>query len=187
MGTCNYNSKYRKDITYYGEGTSAEMCFGFLTYYPRQTGFMVLGIEFGELNTCDYALKENGGTGYGMSYVDGCQMGNREAADTRIVTSIMEACADYRDGCSADCSATIKRIKAQDPCYRGDMGLYYQWQIYQTDVTGTYGLQFLNIMRKCDESQQPTLAPPPGPIGAASAIATSFTLVISVIFLALTL
>ena len=31
---CNYKSTSKDSTTYYGDGTSDEMCFGFLIYYP---------------------------------------------------------------------------------------------------------------------------------------------------------
>ncbi len=32
---CVYKTTSRRDITFYGDGTQAEMCFGFLTVYPN--------------------------------------------------------------------------------------------------------------------------------------------------------
>ena len=32
---CHFKSTSRSDTTYYGDGTAEEMCFGFITYYPR--------------------------------------------------------------------------------------------------------------------------------------------------------
>lgn len=33
--TCKYDTTSKKEITYYGDGTYDEMCFGFIFYYPK--------------------------------------------------------------------------------------------------------------------------------------------------------
>ncbi|GLC36508.1 hypothetical protein PLESTM_000454600 [Pleodorina starrii] len=37
--TCSYDSTSRTNVTKFGEGTADEMCFNFITYYPRDPGF----------------------------------------------------------------------------------------------------------------------------------------------------
>lgn len=33
--TCKYDTRTKKETTYYGDGTYDEMCFGFIKYYPK--------------------------------------------------------------------------------------------------------------------------------------------------------
>ncbi|XP_067932935.1 DBH-like monooxygenase protein 2 [Watersipora subatra] len=50
---CTYKSTSKDEITQYGEGTSDEMCYGFMNYYPSENGPSEC-VAWDEYTTCDY-------------------------------------------------------------------------------------------------------------------------------------
>jgi len=48
---CGFNSMAKTEITYYGEATSDEMCFGFFDYYPAERKFDTC-VSYKEMDEC---------------------------------------------------------------------------------------------------------------------------------------
>jgi len=96
---CIYQSLTRSDTTYYGEATSDEMCFGFLTYYPAVPKFTYCG----QWRTVDECSNEAG-------FI--CDL---EKADP-LWETLEYTCAD---GCSCACIESLKHLNTTG-CMRGD-------------------------------------------------------------------
>lgn len=100
---CMYQSTDKNTTTYYGEGTSDEMCFGFITYYPANDDFSYCG-QWRTANVCSNMPVQ-------------CDI----TVFNELSTSIMAACK--LDSCSNTCKY-IMIAAVQTGCTTGDIGQF---------------------------------------------------------------
>ncbi|CAG5125662.1 unnamed protein product, partial [Candidula unifasciata] len=83
--TCVYNSLSTDRYVYYGEGTSDEMCYGFLTYYPKDAVKRTMCVSHGSMSMCDI---------YSGTPVEGCDWVafTNFTANAKIVNDVTKNC-----------------------------------------------------------------------------------------------
>ncbi|KAK3590298.1 hypothetical protein CHS0354_007712, partial [Potamilus streckersoni] len=135
--TCVFRSTSRYKTTTYGEDTSKEMCFGFLTYYPKNNFIYNDCSQWNSISICDWENDE----------IQGCRhkdIGNISIPQTaHIFKSVMENCVSLGK-CQKECLAVVREIK-KHPCFQGDMDILLRLRvvgienpIYKTMLLGFY-------------------------------------------------
>ncbi|GFS24657.1 dopamine beta-hydroxylase [Elysia marginata] len=112
--TCTYSSLSSNRYVYFGEGTSDEMCFGFLTVYPRDAVQQNACPAFGPLSTCDVYI-------YGTP-VGGCNWAkfvNLTNPESAAMASELEKNCNLNGFCRPECEATVRKLD-QHPCLNGE-------------------------------------------------------------------
>ncbi|XP_005107800.1 tyramine beta-hydroxylase [Aplysia californica] len=139
--TCFFNSRdgprSRNRTVYWGEGSDGEMCYAFLTYYPKVQGFDQC-IQFDRYDICSptgfAALGECTFPGFIYSYKEGM---SKEILKNCLVTkdddtpttNFNPTSIDLRKGtqrgkgklCSAKCDIAIREL-TDHPCMQGRLG-----------------------------------------------------------------
>ena len=146
------------------------MCFGFLTYFPKQESLQTCTM-FNKLDLCESRLPENGGYDKNIWKLNGCDLGEFLNPNSthlwKLYGDVVEQCAEYNKECSKSCNESISNAK-QHPCHQGDVGIFNQFLLSR--VEPRYGRHFLNVMRKCGQAQ----AQLPGPAGSATSASLSY-------------
>ncbi|XP_063410638.1 dopamine beta-hydroxylase-like [Mytilus trossulus] len=107
--SCWFTSGDKNHTIYWGEGSDAEMCYAFVSYYPKVKGFDQC-IQFDEYDVnCNVD---------GELYMGGCTMEMFESdLQTDLIQDIQKTCkAD--DMCVTSCSAAIQTL-TEHPCFNG--------------------------------------------------------------------
>jgi Copper type II ascorbate-dependent monooxygenase, C-terminal domain len=101
---CTYQSLGRNTSTKYGESTSDEMCYGFITYYPSADKFTLCN-QWRTVNICsNVPLQCDISSFYEMS------------------ATIYDTCG--LNTCSKQCKLTVATLMSTG-CVTGDMGRYF--------------------------------------------------------------
>lgn len=120
--TCTFRSTSRTVTTYYGESTSAEMCFAFIMYYPKQNFKTTTCISTMGIGTCDWYS----GT------VQGCELGklsNPAHPETAaLIQQVTSNCVVGR--CQHECLTIIREVKKQ-PCFMNDVAKFSRYNAMQ--------------------------------------------------------
>ncbi|KAL3870619.1 hypothetical protein ACJMK2_038667 [Sinanodonta woodiana] len=114
--TCVFKSTSRFKTTNFGLDTFNEMCYGFLTFYPRKHFTLPVCRQWKNISTCDWEKDEI----QGCRYKDIFNMSIPES--TAINTTVMENCASHGN-CQKECIAVVKNIRNR-PCFKGDIDKY---------------------------------------------------------------
>ncbi|XP_076456031.1 dopamine beta-hydroxylase-like [Babylonia areolata] len=145
--TCMYNSRNKNSTVLYGDGTSDEMCYGFLTVYPQDAfPYTTSCISFGEESLCDRFLddedsdsddsEENDddtteprpGAGSdrpptsGDDTIEGCNwrvFTNTSSPEFRHLAERLSVSCDAFGSCRRECGQLLARF-ARHPCLHGD-------------------------------------------------------------------
>ncbi|XP_046579744.1 DBH-like monooxygenase protein 1 [Haliotis rubra] len=118
--TCYFDTKtgdrLRNHPVYFGEGSSSEMCFAFVTYYPRVDELNQC-VQFAEYDVCG----QQGETSYGD-----CTFPQffGEARELRI-PDIVEHCRNVtkESECQSECGRSLESIR-RHPCMKGRLAVY---------------------------------------------------------------
>uniref|UniRef100_A0A2C9LTB6 Copper type II ascorbate-dependent monooxygenase C-terminal domain-containing protein n=1 Tax=Biomphalaria glabrata TaxID=6526 RepID=A0A2C9LTB6_BIOGL len=113
---CVFNSESSDDWVYYGDGTSDEMCYGYLTMYPRSSlrSTQQNCVATSTLSACELAQ--------GVPY-NGCDWktlikpGNPSV--TQMINELYDNC-DYGETCIPECKAVISKIASSNVCFQGN-------------------------------------------------------------------
>ncbi|XP_053380250.1 uncharacterized protein LOC123524569 [Mercenaria mercenaria] len=118
--TCVYDSTSRDVTTRAGSGYREEMCFGFLTYYPKQaiSNGATICTSWKTIPHCRFELDD---TVYGCNFKIARNMSH--PATKEIFDKVMKHCRPFGP-CFEDCRTVVKEI-TKLPCYHGDM---WEWQ-----------------------------------------------------------
>ncbi|XP_045188429.2 dopamine beta-hydroxylase-like isoform X2 [Mercenaria mercenaria] len=136
---CTYASDKVKTIKF-GAGTSDEMCYGFLTYYPRQNFLQTLCIQWKSVQRCVRKLPKFKGI------YNGCEWRSfTEGSNKAVISQAFsnDTCGYYHHHkiCSSNCTDFSQKI-LQHPCLQGDLG----------DFIGKRTKMPIDILRSCAES-----------------------------------
>ncbi|KAL5011657.1 hypothetical protein ScPMuIL_010208 [Solemya velum] len=140
--TCVFQSKYNSETIYFGEGTADEMCYGFLTYYPRQNITIPFCTTWKSVARCRRHLPKFGGI------VDGCKwrqlLDSKDPETLKLYGGIMSKCAGSQQTCEAECKSAVKEARSH-VCLRGDIGDYIMWRQSKHAI----GRQITSHLTKC--------------------------------------
>ncbi|ESO98732.1 hypothetical protein LOTGIDRAFT_158680 [Lottia gigantea] len=113
--TCTYNSLSKNTTTYFGDSTTDEMCFGFITYFPKQNLNISLCTSWKSIPMC--VIRS------GQSY-NGCYLQEflkfSEARFMWLFNAVMEFCDKQ---CSTQCLEVVEEIETL-PCLIGEFREY---------------------------------------------------------------
>jgi Copper type II ascorbate-dependent monooxygenase, C-terminal domain len=99
---CTYRSLGKNTTTYYGDGTSDEMCFAFLTYYPANDNFSSC-LQWRSVNLCSNVPMQ-------------CDMDSFQS----LVKSVSTVCSL---GCSTTCRLVMMAL-LDTHCMSGEIGQF---------------------------------------------------------------
>uniref|UniRef100_A0A2C9K6P8 DOMON domain-containing protein n=1 Tax=Biomphalaria glabrata TaxID=6526 RepID=A0A2C9K6P8_BIOGL len=111
---CVYNTESSNDYVYYGDATSDEMCYGYLTMYPKSAlrSAQQNCVATSTLSACELAQ--------GVTY-NGCDWKTlirpNNADVKKIKNDLYENC-DLGETCSQECKDIIRTLT--DPCFQED-------------------------------------------------------------------
>ncbi|KAL3870614.1 hypothetical protein ACJMK2_038662 [Sinanodonta woodiana] len=142
--TCVFRSTSRYTTTYYGEDTSKEMCFGFLTYYPKSNFLYRDCSQWNSISICDWDKPEI----QGCHYRDISNASNPQSI--AIYMYVMENCSPLGK-CQKKCLAVVKEIK-NDSCFHGDIDKYLRFQSahIRDPVARSQTLEFYAALDSCN-------------------------------------
>ncbi|KAK7475432.1 hypothetical protein BaRGS_00033313, partial [Batillaria attramentaria] len=121
--TCTFNRPSSGQPVCYGDGTSDEMCFGFLTYFPLQPMLQPWCTSRRSLISCERTLPQLWDRPIAnCSWRSFIRPPSAEAL--RIIGKVLGACyANERLVCSDACRKVLGEVR-QHPCFVGDIGYY---------------------------------------------------------------
>ncbi|KAL5014909.1 hypothetical protein ScPMuIL_009179 [Solemya velum] len=116
--TCGFDSysgeKKRNTTLFFGEGSNAEMCYAFVTYYPHAIGFDQC-IQFADY---DVNCPSSDGRMFG-----GCNFYDLESSvKGHLLDDIIRACS-LGVLCDKNCSQTLRELTTH-PCMQGRLGVH---------------------------------------------------------------
>uniref|UniRef100_A0A2C9JLJ9 Copper type II ascorbate-dependent monooxygenase C-terminal domain-containing protein n=1 Tax=Biomphalaria glabrata TaxID=6526 RepID=A0A2C9JLJ9_BIOGL len=129
VSTCHYDTSTRPHSTFWGEATSDEMCFGFLTYYPKSNMDDSYCLSGGpDISYCDPTTYRN--------CSDLTKYANPAWVNTSSVyQSLQNNCRPFTP-CLQECVDTIVDLKKNDPCFQDDMYDYIKNQMLSYNPLG---------------------------------------------------
>lgn len=133
---CTYASDDIRTLRF-GAGTSDEMCYGFLTYYPVQNFLQTLCIQWKSVQRCIRKLPKFKGI-----YND-CNWRSFIEGSNKAVIFSNDTCGYYKYNkqCSSDCTDFSQKL-LQHPCLQGDLG---DWMGMRARIP-------VDILRTCAEN-----------------------------------
>ncbi|XP_053386261.1 uncharacterized protein LOC123538847 isoform X2 [Mercenaria mercenaria] len=174
--TCNYRSTSRSEITYFGEGTSDEMCFTFLVYYPKNKWTGDECTSFGNYDSCGFDPNLQDG---------GCDF--RELANySHPITAARNArlYGNCEPGfCKVGCLEVVRDI-FKEPCFQEE-NLKLMKESLRT-AEGTAKLTIMDYFYRIDSCntelarEQCKWKPDPDVNGATNGNMASFSFILSV-------
>ncbi|KAK3089057.1 hypothetical protein FSP39_000478 [Pinctada imbricata] len=119
--TCGFQTKDRSKTVFSGEGTSDEMCYGFLTFYPLENINYPHCVKWKSFDIVSL---------YTETEIDNC--GFKDFVNVTHPTTaelhrrVMTHCG-YLGQCREECISIIKEVK-QNPCMQGDINFFLREQ-----------------------------------------------------------
>lgn len=102
--------------TFQGDGTSDEMCFGFLTVYPAQNIPIPFCTAWKSIPQCSI---------WQQNTIDGCSIavfGNASHSSVvQLRKEVLKRCAPFGN-CLEECKEYVKTLKTTHPCLMNDVG-----------------------------------------------------------------
>ncbi|KAK0040032.1 DBH-like monooxygenase protein 1 [Biomphalaria pfeifferi] len=140
--TCVYNSASSKHYVYYGDGTSDEMCYGYLTMFPKSAlkSTQQNCVSVSTLSACELAQ--------GVAY-NGCDWKTLIKANNTEVMRIkqdLENTCDVTKVCSSQCQATVEKIS--NSCFQGQTASF----VKSLDSVSSEVYDVSKIVEKCQEN-----------------------------------
>lgn len=129
--TCRFRSKNKKRTTYQGEGTSDEMCYGFLMYYPKESVTARYCGSWRSIATCQIY------THYmDFPVIDDCQwlnMVNTSHPYTKnIIDGVNKNCVPFGP-CTPECIEEVQKIK-NHACINSDIGEHIKNRVWRYKI-----------------------------------------------------
>nr|KAI8748695.1 tyramine beta-hydroxylase-like [Biomphalaria glabrata] len=156
VSTCVYSTLSSKRWVYFGEGTTDEMCFGFLKLFPKSalSGLTLSGscVSRSTLSSCELNL----GTP-----INGCDwkgLSNASNPETfKMATDLSKNC--NLDGfCRPECKDLVQNITS-GPCFQGQTSQFVKSML----TTSKEGLEMLGRLQSCPAGQGDTCPQPTCP------------------------
>ena len=137
---CTYQSRLKKERTFYGPAATDEMCGALIEYYPANTHYEICA-NSGKLEICNGEWAEP----------NNCNVSLVRQIIPEIVTKIMSKCDQTGVKCQPECKRLIQELKLENPCFNGDT-LYYTEFITEDVITGGPKMAhiFRTAIRSCD-------------------------------------
>ena len=130
---------YSKNYVYNGEGTQAEMCLGFMWFYPAEAMENKICLNYKSAELCARKPFKN----LDCSRTDFM----KDAAAKTIIESVNRNC-HLEGSCSIDCKYAIVEAR-KHPCLRGDDLTDFLWSDMYESVED---LQFWARLKTCSVS-----------------------------------
>lgn len=127
---CTFQSRRQNTTTHYGEGTSDEMCFAFLTYYPANDNFSYC-LQWRSIDACSNVPIR-------------CDLPSFQ----QLAPAVSTVCGTATKSCSNTCRLLMASLVATE-CLTGEMGEF----LSGSDTQGFMALYAL--MTLCDISANP--------------------------------
>ncbi|KAH9503097.1 DBH-like monooxygenase protein 2 [Bulinus truncatus] len=138
---CEFNTSARNSSTRWGQATADEMCYGFITYFPKEnfTSDFCLGVgpefmycEPSTLRGC-YRLRNHT---YG-SYL----------SNTELYRQVTDNCGRDHGNCHSECNQTITQLKQNDVCLRDEVFDFLMEHLWRKSREGN---QLIGWFKSCD-------------------------------------
>ncbi|CAC5390371.1 DBH [Mytilus coruscus] len=114
--TCTYSSLLSNETIFFGEGTSDEMCYGFITYYPAQNIALSYCTTWKTVEKCKRYMPQFGGI------IDGCKWKDFLSGGNEYIGFMMIELAMHCDtSCSSNCTEKVRNLREHE-CLHGDLG-----------------------------------------------------------------
>ncbi|XP_046567536.1 DBH-like monooxygenase protein 1 [Haliotis rubra] len=157
--TCTYQSTYKKKWVFYGDGTSDEMCFGFLWYYPEHALKHGVCVSWKSINLCvgESLIEENCNVWEFLFESD--------PESKALSNALRDNCNLLANICTPECKMAAMDI-LKHPCLSGgDISDYVRNLMRQSKE----GLEFLGMMTICDVNKNDFTYPHTSGAGALMA------------------
>lgn len=118
--TCSFKTTARNHIIYYGEGTSDEMCYSFIFYYP-DTAVDGSCIELGTLDLCKITP-----TKLLRFDLGDCDLSD-EASVKAVLFRLSQACDTTGMHCTDSCKEFFN--KNTHPCLKGNAKMFVEFAL----------------------------------------------------------
>ncbi|BFZ04320.1 hypothetical protein BsWGS_07359 [Bradybaena similaris] len=141
---CGFTTMDQEEDTPWGDGTYDEMCFGFISYYPRQNLSQPMCLEILGMSTCQGNSLE--GCSSLREFIKGI-------GSTRAFREIGYACRDPSK-CNQECARTVLRHMKREPCMRGNIWRYIQDELAKSKGPG---YEFLRRIAPCKSQAETAL------------------------------
>lgn len=119
--TCVFKSKNKLKTTFFGDGTSDEMCVGFITYHPKESWATETCATWKSIPICK--VWENPAE---FPVIDNCQWLNlfnvSHPYSIDYYGQVSKDCVPFGP-CTPECLEEVKRIH-NHPCMKSDIGEY---------------------------------------------------------------
>ncbi|KAK7094627.1 dopamine beta-hydroxylase-like [Littorina saxatilis] len=143
---CEFSSLGRDHTTVDGQGSYNEMCYGLITYYPKENLGKLGCIQWKDLDFCDFHDEEPCNIG---------QMFNSSNPETaHIIDEVLSKCGAY-GSCRKECPPVIATLRQDNPCLRGTMWEYIKTRVMIYMEDGKL-LKLVSAMDICDREGQQT-------------------------------
>lgn len=164
--SCTFNTMDKTEFVYYGDATSDEMCFSFISYYPK--------LNFNEclqVGSYDFCTAED-------DIVNGCDTWNFD--NLPVVNELYTKCAT--DSCTPECLKLFS--ENPPPCLRSNAKLLLE--VFSQD-----DIEFQRLMRSCDleiyrlrKPKKPPITPPmTTPTSASPHVHVTISVMLAVLIL----
>lgn len=128
---CTYTTSKKNHSTLQGEATSDEMCFGFLTYFPKSNVSSEFCLSAGpDISLCDSSSASNHGCPNIFSYYN-----NNAVNASSFYRELVKNCMPFSP-CLRECIDYLVQQKTNDACLRGDVFEFIQKQMLNTHNIG---------------------------------------------------
>ncbi|XP_055957928.1 tyramine beta-hydroxylase isoform X1 [Patella vulgata] len=131
--TCGFNSMNRDAVTNWGDATSDEMCYGFMTYYPKENVRQLFCTGF---RSIPYCAIEDG------NVFEGCEVSKY----TRQTPETNNFYVDLNNTCFNSCTTECLRLLDNNPCLKGDPRAYMDVVYGSSDI----GREMKRMFSQCD-------------------------------------
>ncbi|XP_048245072.1 uncharacterized protein LOC124129019 [Haliotis rufescens] len=148
---CEFASSKKSTTTMFGDATSDEMCYSFITYYPQQKSNRPFFTNFKSIPKCMLDIEDT---------YEGCAwktiLSDPELLQLQV---LVNTTCNLFEKCSPACYNAIQTTK-QHKCFQGDIWKYNIYTLLRMKVTVT----FLMKLRSCEcEDVAPSSASPTAP------------------------
>ncbi|XP_060069273.1 dopamine beta-hydroxylase-like [Ylistrum balloti] len=144
--TCTFDSltgaRQRNHSLYFGEGSDAEMCYAFVTYFPNVQYFdQCLQIDQYDINCIDPE----------RPFMGGCNLGKfQQDLQSHILEDIQTNCTSTLSPCIPECRTSVTQLLDQ-PCLQGRLGSYTNRTILSQMAAWNDTTHILNhFIKTCD-------------------------------------
>ncbi|VDI39681.1 Hypothetical predicted protein, partial [Mytilus galloprovincialis] len=104
--TCTYSSLSSNETIFFGEGTSDEMCYGFITYYPAQNIALPYCTTWKTVEKCKRYMPQFG------AIIDGCRWKDFLSGGNEYIEFMMiELAMHCNTSCFLNCTEKVRNLR----------------------------------------------------------------------------